>query len=148
MRKITWDRVARVAAVALVVLSLALPLYRLEALGETGVTSVFAREAVGADAALAVVFAAPLLIAFALGRLPRSRLGAVVMAAVPLAPAYSIMVVYVVSGTAAIGVRFWKPMQSALGAGSWALILADLLLLGAWGRIAWRGLRGQPRVAI
>ncbi|MBK9471349.1 MAG: hypothetical protein IPO18_03555 [bacterium] len=148
MRKMGWDRSARIVALVLVGLSLLLPLYRLNSLGAPTAVNVFAWEAVSADAAFILVFAAPALVAVGLARAPGRKLGSVVLAVAPLALLYSAMVVVVVSGMAAVGAPFWRPAQSALGVGCWALVLADLLLLAAWGRSAFRGLRGQPRVAI
>jgi len=151
-RQKSWISIARRTALALLALSLFVPLYSFPGSSDKGPEHVFVWKEIGRDAAVIFVFAIPLLVSTLLGGRWRRPWSAVVLAIVPVSLLYSAMVAIVISTMA----RSWAPMPWPLrrvlpgvytsgtpGVGFWAIVAAHAILLALWCVALLRALRGR-----
>ena len=142
MLRASWNSIARSIAVALLALSLVLPLYSFSSLGGGGGKSVRAWEVARQDPVVGVALLLPLVALGLSGRKTRRPWNRIVPACVSVVLAGSAFVVYLVS-TLSFSIQpmpfplyplpaLWT--SSDVGIGCWAFAAASALILIVWWR--------------
>jgi hypothetical protein len=153
VNRVNWRAAATALSIGLVLLSFLLPLYSQPTLGSNGRTLVYAWSATREDAAFGLVFLVPLAVVAAIHVRLRRPWRGLVMASVPLLLGYSTMVIYLESALA-LHVEplpwpmtkfpgLWAP--STVGVGCWAVVAANVVLLGVWGAAVIQSYRSRLR---
>lgn len=153
MKRSSWLSRVLGLAVALVLVSLLLPLYALPAWGGRDPAAVGTWTVMGLDAAFGLVFLAPLLAVAALLVRADRPWRRIALSLTPLLLAYSLaalamecakpMILERIRSTAIPAPALWNP--GVLGAGCGTLLAADLLLLVLWGVALRRKTRRPPQ---
>lgn len=153
VNRVKWRAAAASLSIGLILLSFLFPLYSLPSLGSNSQTLVYAWGATREDLAFGLVLLAPLIVVGAIFVRLRRPWRGLAMVSVPLLLAYSTMVVYLESSLA-FHVEplpwpvnwlpgLWAP--STVEIGCWAVIAANVVLLGVWVATVVQSYRGRLR---
>ena len=143
MKRNAWIRGLHGVALLLWALSFLLPLYRIESVG--GVDQVYAASAVREDWLLLVWFLAPAFVVIALRAKPPKWLAIVDLFVAPIMLVCVSLIILSVASMGGVGSPFWRPQHSVLGLGCWGFLLANAVLLVAWGAAVFGALRSGLR---